>query len=370
MHITLGGEDYRTLSRCLLGLHTYFFTLHYRYPDGIEEERLLCMTLVLRSICDKIFAYQPVQESVAHTVRAALQQYFLLKKDAHPPTEEACGWFREVLGVSRLVKEFVENGAVEDISAYLDKTLRRNGLEALRAEIPTEGKPLRRATLEEIARRQVLLSRAECEACWKHYGPLSDTSAKQFKNALVRGKYLVLLDDVLLADALTDPSLYSALDSNGKRACADMIEAVFPLMSEAQKQKIEQLTNGVMSDYSARLLALRHRTHEGQYSLRDLFFVGDKAQFKQGLQDFASALVRKKGVCFYIHYDLSALSLDELDGFGGVINGLVELLHRDFLQHLDRSDYALWENDTFKIIWLLSVIWFRKLFDELKTQNA
>ena len=366
MQITIGDEDYQTISRCLLGLHTYFFTLHYRFPNTVSEERLLCMLLVLRSICDKIFAYQPVQENISHTIKATLQRYFRLKNQAHVPTEQALNWFEEVFGASTLVKSFVEKGAVNDISDYLSQTLRHNALDALRAAVPQTGKSLRQSNLEEISNGKVLISAEECAKCWAQYGPRSDTPANRFKNAFVRGKYLVLLKDEALLAALTDPSLYPVLDSNGKRACVRIISAAFPLMNDDQKRRIEQLTNGVMKDYRDELLSLRHRCHAGQYGLMDLFHAGNKDQLKQGLLDFGRALVKNKGLCFYIDYDLSSVSWSELDGFGEAVNGLVDLLHRDFMQHLDRPRYALWENDTFKIIWLVCVVWFRKLFHELQ----
>ena len=365
MKVTLGEEDCRTVSRCLRGLHYYFFKSHLRIPDTVSEERVLCMLLVLSSICDKILAYQPAQEGVPHTVKAGLGHYFMLKNSAPPPTPQNAEDFRQILAGSKLVRNFLESGAVDDISGYLNQTLRRNALDALRAAMPKTGKSLRQCRTDEIANRKALLSAAEMAACWAQYGPRTDTPAKQFKNALVRGKYLALLEDKTLIAALTGPSLYPALDSNGKRACVQLIEAAFPLMNEAQKQQIEQLTNGVMQDYRDQLFALRRRTHEGQYGLMDLFRVRDRNRLEQGLLDFGSALVRDKGLCFYINYDLSAVSLDELDGLGGVIDGLTNLLNRDFLQHGNR-DWALWENDTFKIIWLISVVWFRKLFHEMQ----
>lgn len=370
MQITIANENYKTLSSCLLGLHTYFFTLNYRFPPEIAEERLLCMMLVLQTLCDKILAYQPAQESVSHTIKAALQHYFMLKDKAQSPTLREITWFEQMFAASQLVKHFVQDGAVNDISGYLNQTLRRNALDALRQEVPQTGKALSKCSIDEIAQGKAVLSSAECAKCWAHYGPLSDSTANRVKNALVRGKYLVLLEDETLMRALSNKSLYVALDGHAKRICVGIITAVFPLMDDAQKQQIEQLANDVMLEYRIDLLSLRHRNHGEQYGLMDLFHAGNKTQLKQGLLDFGQALVHDKGVCFYINYDLSSISWSELDDFSESVNSLTELLHCDFLQHQDQRNYALWENDTFKIIWLISVVWFRKLFHELQNSSA
>ncbi len=236
MRITIAGEDYKALSRCLLGLHSYFFTLHCCFSKE-QEERILCMMLVLRTLCDKIFAFQPAQESVSHTLKAALRKYFAHKNEAQIPSIEQADWLKRIFSNSRLVQDFVEKGAINDISAYLGQTLYQGALERLRANVPQTGLPLRHATAADLAAGRVRLSAEELAGYWKQAASRSDAPAKQFKNALVCGKYLALLEDHALLLALCDPSLYTALDAAGKRNSMELIEAAFPLMNESQKSK-------------------------------------------------------------------------------------------------------------------------------------
>lgn len=370
MDVTIANEKYPSVSRCILGLRTYCFSQKCRIPDSISEERVLCIMLVLQALGNKIFAYQPPQESVSHTIKATLQRYFRLRPTLHAPSQKELNLLEEAFSASKLVRQFIESNAVNDISGYLNTTLNRNALEALRQTIPQTGKPLRQCSPNEIAKQKALLSADECAACWAAYGPRSDTAASELKNALVCGKYLVLLDDETLKRALTDPSLYTHLNSNGKRACVEIIAAVFPLMDEAQKQQIERLTTQIMADYREEILSLRHRFQGGNYGLMDLFHIGDKNQFKQALLDFGHTIVRDKGVCFYINYDVSSVLWSDMQNFSVAIESLAALLHRDFLQNQARQSYEVWENDTFKIIWLISVVWFRKLFHDIQASPS
>ena len=47
----------------------YVEIFSYKYKD-IDEERLLCVTMGLQAICNKILAYQPTQEEISYSIKS------------------------------------------------------------------------------------------------------------------------------------------------------------------------------------------------------------------------------------------------------------------------------------------------------------
>lgn len=370
MAITIAQEDYKTLRRALGAIERYCLDSHYRLPDEVDEERLLFLMLVLQTLCHKIFAYQPSQEKISYTVMMKLKKYFELKPTFQPAPKAAQEMLTACISSGKLIGPFLQRPQLKDISAYIQKTVQSNGLEALRKTLPKTGKMLKDSTPAEIAEGKTYLSAEELQRVWKMCALSQDKRFITLKKALIRGKYIALLDDKELITCLQNAHLYDGLDPLDLAACADIIEAVFPLMSKEEKNQTELIANGKPDEFRNKIFGLRFQHASEQYTLADLFTIPDEKRINRALLDFSRTILADQKGLFYLYYNVEDMDDDLVAGFDCAIESLARRLHNDFLSSSINQDYVLWDYDDFRLIWLLSVIWFRQTIAKFQVPTA
>ena len=365
----IAGESYRQISKAQLALHAFVHTQKYKLPAYIDEERFLCAVEVLRVLGDKLLALQPAHENLSFTVQTQLRHYMEIKKEQRPLTPQAEAEFKRYLAYSPVISNLVTSPGVTDISPYVKQVRSINGLQTLRACLPTQNNPsLTPATpAVEIARANVYVSAEQFVTLWAQLGGSYLTQQEQvYKNAFIQGKYLVLLPEQDLIKILLNPSFYNSLDVASRASSVQLLDAVYPLMSDEEKEKLLPLTNGPLRDKREEILNLPRKHRPTQNSLTDLFRLTDPKQFETALHTFCDLITKDQGELFFLTYDLTQVTADEFDTLDTVLDRLADSL-RSYFEHQKHSEDDLWNYAQFRVMWLLLLIWFRKIFAASQT---
>jgi len=365
----ISGEEYGQLSKAQLALHTFVHTQKYKLPPYIEEERFLCAVEILRALCDKLLAPQPAQENLSFTIQTQIRKYLETKKYRRDLTPQAEAEFNRYLEYSPVIRKLVVSSEVDDISPYVKKVCETNRFQTLRGLLLKENRPpLCAATAPlEIARGNVYVSSERFLQVWASLrGEFLPQQHRAYKNAFVKGKYLILLPKEDLINTLTDVSFYPGLDAGALESAVELIEAVYPLMSDEEKVKLLPLTNGPLADKREEIFGLSQKYRPAQQRLTDLFRLTDKNQFETALHTFCALITKDKGGLFFLKYDLAQVNPEELDTLDSVLDRLTDSL-RVYFEQQQNTETDLWNYEPFRMMWLLLLIWFRKTFAAAQT---
>lgn len=338
-----------------------------KLPQNIDEERLLCITAALHTITNKICAFQPPQEKVTLTIKNYIEQYFTQKNLAQETlsAEE----FDKILAHSGLIGNFIKNPAITNISEHIKKTVESNSLKNLRKNLlKTNGKTKLTPSIkpEQISNGDVCFTEEEARQFWQKIASAKGRTAESYKNAFIEGKYIILLEENTLKALLTDSNFYTGLNTGAIKAAVEIIEEIIPLMSKEEKQKLLPLTNNCLRDYRGFIFNISQDAPKNNYGIMDLFSITDAKKMKDAVLTFSEILIKEHNELFYIDYDINSVDDSTFEKLDYIIDTLAELLQEDFLKQDINADIDLWASSKFRIIWLLTVIWFKKAFTEIK----
>lgn len=364
----IAKEDYQTISKAQLALHIFVQTQKYKLPPAIDEERFLCAVEILRVLGEKLLAMQPSQENISYIIQTKIRHYFENKKNQCDLTPQAEREFYNYLQYSKVINRLVTSEEIDDISPYVKQVRTVNKLQIVRNSLPDEkSKPITETTsVHEIATGKVYISSERFLSLWKQ---LSDRQLppqhQAYKNAFIKGKYIVLLPEKQLISGLINPSFYDSLDATALRSSVDVIEAVYPLMTDAEKEQLLPLTNGPLRDFRETILSLPYKYRASQNNLTDLFRITEKNQLENALHSFCALLTKNKGDLFFLKYDLKQVNVEDFDTLDTVLDRLTDSL-RSYFDKNKPTEPDLWNYEQFRLMWLLLVIWFRKTFETIK----
>ena len=239
--IKLLKENYKSIAKAQLALLQYSSTLQYQYPEDIDEERLLCITVGLQAICNKILAYQPTQEEMSYSIKSKLNTYFISKKNLKKPDDSAKEQFNKYLSYSNLIYNFVTKPPIIDITKQIKTVKDYNAIKHLQEELLNKEnkKPFSRTITEyDIEHNKVYISKEEFGKVWSMVISSNSSANTNIKNSFVRGKYIALLTNKKLIETLISPQFYKGLVSDSIRTAVSIIKDMFQVMTEEQKKKI------------------------------------------------------------------------------------------------------------------------------------
>ncbi|MCR4663365.1 MAG: hypothetical protein K5622_05725 [Endomicrobiaceae bacterium] len=359
-------EDYKSIAKAQLALLQYSSTLQYQYPADIDEERLLCVTIGLQTICNKILAYQPSQEEISYSIKSKLNTYFGYKKNLKPSDNPAKEQFNKYLSYSKLIYNFVTKPPIVDITKEIKDVRDFNDIKKLREDLLNKAdKKLFSNTVKEydIEHNKVYISQEEFAKLWNKIVSSNSTITNNFKNSFVRGKYIALLPNKKLIETLMAPAFYKGLASDSIRTAVSIIKDVFSLIKDEEKNKIYELTNSSLSDYRNQIYSFQAEHEDtSKYQFTDLFYVTDKYKLKSALSFFINLMMKDKTDLFYIKYQLNKINDTFFTNFDSLLDTSIETFNEEFNKLQKVKEYDLWQSETFRMIWLLFTIWFRKQY--------
>ena len=371
MTIKLLKENYKTIAKAQLALLQYSSTLQYQYPKDIDEERLLCITMGLQTICNKILAYQPSQEEISYSIKSKLNTYFLSKKNLKTTDIKSTEQFNKYLSYSKLIYNFVTQPSIIDITKQIKAVKDYNAIKHLQEELlkKEDKKPFSRTVTEyDIEHNKVYISKEEFSKLWSIVISSNSSANNNIKNSFVRGKHIALLTNKKLIDTLTSQQFYKGLASDSIRTAVSIIKDVFQLMNEEQKNKIYELTNTSLADYKTEIYNFQiEREDTNKYQFTDLFYVTDKYKLKSALSFFVNLMMKDKTDLFYIKYQLNKINDNFFTNFDSLLDTSIETFNEEFNKLGNVKEYDLWQSETFRMIWLIFTVWFRK---EYQTKSS
>ena len=371
MTIKLLKENYKSIAKAQLALLQYSSTLQYQYPKDIDEERLLCVTIGLQAICNKMLAYQPSQEEISYSIKSKLNTYFSSKKSLKASDVKAKEQFDKYLSYSKLIYNFVTKPSVVDITKEIKAVKDYNDIKKLREDLLNKEnkKPFSRTITEyDIEHNKVYISKEEFNKLWGMVISSNSSANNNIKNSFVRGKYIALLTNKKLTETLTSPQFYKGLVSDSIRTAVSIIKDVFQLMTEEQKNKIYDLTNTCLADYKTEIYGFQTEQEDtSKYQFTDLFYVTDKYKLKSALSFFINLMMKDKTDLFYIKYQLNKINDTFFVNFDSLLDTSIETFNEEFNKLGNVKEYDLWQSETFRMIWLIFTIWFRK---EYQTKSS
>ena len=188
------------------------------------------------------------------------------------------------------------------------------------------------------------------------------------KNSFIRGKYIVLLPEKKLIKTLILPQLYKGLASNSIKTVVSIIKDAFQLMDEEQKNKVYELTNTYLADYKTEIYGFQTEQEDtSKYQFTDLFYVTDKYKLKSALSFFVNLMMKDKTDLFYIKYQLNKINDNFFINFDSLLDTSIETFNEEFNKLGNVKEYDLWQSETFRMIWLIFTVWFRK---EYQTKSS
>lgn len=362
--IKLLKENYKSIAKAQLALLQYSSTLQYQYPEDIDEERLLCITVGLQAICNKILAYQPTQEEMSYSIKSKLNTYFISKKNLKKPDDSAKEQFNKYLSYSNLIYNFVTKPPIIDITKQIKTVKDYNAIKHLQEELLNKEnkKPFSRTITEyDIEHNKVYISKEEFGKVWSMVISSNSSANTNIKNSFVRGKYIALLTNKKLIETLISPQFYKGLVSDSIRTAVSIIKDMFQVMTEEQKNKIYDLTNTCLADYKAEIYSFQTEQEDtSKYQFTDLFYVTDKYKLKSALSFFVNLMMKDKTDLFYIKYQLNKINDNFFANFDSLLDTSIETFNEEFNKLENVKEYDLWQSETFRMIWLIFTIWFRK----------
>ena len=364
MPIKILKENFKSISKAQLALMQYSSTLQYQYPADIDEERLLCVTIGLQTICNKVFAYQPSQEEISYSIKSKLNSYFSSKKSLKNPDTKAKEQFDKYLSYSKLIYNFVTKPSIVDITKQIKDVKDFNDIKKLREDLlDKENKvPFSKTVTEyEIEHNKVYISKEDFAKFWDIIRASNSSANNNIKNSFVRGKYIALLPNKKLMETLTSPTFYKGLASDSLRIAVSIIKDIFSIMPEEQKNKIYDLTNNSLADYKTEIYNFQLEQEDtSKYQFTDLFYVNDKYKLKSALSFFINLMMKDKTDLFYIKYQINKINDNFFINFDSLLDTSIETFNEEFNKLGNVQEYDLWQSETFRMIWLLFTIWFRK----------
>jgi hypothetical protein len=357
-------ENYKSIAKAQLALLQYSSTLQYQYPADIDEERLLCVTIGLQTICNKIFAYQPSQEDISYSIKSKLNSYFNAKKNLKVSDSKAKEQFAKYLSYSKLIYNFVTKSPIVDISKQIKDVIDYNDIQKLREELlDKENKmPFSKNVKEyDIEHNKVYISKEDFAKFWDIIRASNSSANNNIKNSFVRGKYIALLPNKKLIETLMSQNFYKGLASDSLRIAVSIIKDVFQLMKNEEKNKIYDLTNNCLADYKNEIYSFQtEHENTSKYEFSDLFYVADKYKLKSVLSFFINLMMKDKTDLFYIKYQINKINEMFFTNFDSLLDTSIETFNEEFNKLKNVQEYDLWQSETFRMIWLLFIIWFRK----------
>lgn len=373
MSIKILNEDYKKVSKAQLALLQYSSTLQYQYPKDIDEEKLLCVTMGLQIICNKVFAYQPSQENISYSIKSKLNTYFNIKKTLKQPDDEVKATFKQYLSYSSLINKFIINPPIVDITKQIKDVKDFNDIKKLQEDLLNKDgkKQFTKTTKEfEIEQNKVYVSQEEFSKIWNIIISSNSTTINSMKNAFVRGKYIALLSHKKLIDTLINSQFYKGLASDSIRSAVSVIKAMFQIMKDEEKNKIYELTNSCLADYREEIYKFQIEQEDtSKYQFTDLFYVTDKYKLKSALNFFINLLMKDKTEMFYIKYQVNKINDNFFINFDSLLDTSIESFHEEFNKLGNVKTYDLWQSETFRMIWFIFTIWFRKVYDSSKKEG-
>ena len=100
--------------------------------------------------------------------------------------------------------------------------------------------------------------------------------------------------------------------------------------------------------------------------ISEIFKITDAHELKLQLATFEEAILKSKGTPFYIDYKIELAKPSLFYGFDRIIDTAVEMLQEKLKETEGINKLEVWKDDNFRLIWLLSVIWFRFKYHEVK----
>lgn len=371
MTIKILKENYKSIAKAQLALLQYSSTLQYQYPEEIDEERLLCVTIGLQTICNKVFAYQPSQEEISYSIKSKLNSYFSSKKSLKTPDIKAKEQFNKYLSYSKLIYNFVTKPPIIDITKEIKDVKDFNDIKKLREDLlDKENKvPFSKTVTEyEIEHNKVYISKEDFAKFWDIIRVSNSSANNNIKNSFVRGKYIALLPNKKLIETIISPTFYKGLASDSLRIAVSIIKDVFQLMKDEEKNKIYELTNSCLSDYKKEIYTFQTEQEDtSKYQFTDLFYVTDKYKLKSALSFFIDLMMKDKTDLFYIKYQINKINEMFFTNFDSLLDTSIETFNEEFNKKKNVQEYDLWQSETFRMIWLLFIIWFRK---EYQTKSS
>ncbi len=371
MTIKILKENYKSIAKAQLALLQYSFTLQNQYPKDIDEERLLCVTMGLETICNKIFAYQPSKEEISYSIKSKLSTYFISKKSLNKPDDSVKEQFNKYLSYSNLIYNFVTKPPIIDITKQIKAVKDYNAIKHLQEELlkKEDKKPFSKTVTEyDIEHNKVYISKEEFNKLWNMVISSNSSANNNIKNSFVRGKYIALLTNKILMETLTSTDFYKGLVSDSLRTAVSIIKDVFQLMTEEQKNKIYDLTNTCLADYKTEIYGFQTEQEDtSKYQFTDLFYVTEKYKLKSALSFFVNLMMKDKTDLFYIKYQLNKINDNFFINFDSLLDTSIETFNEEFNKLENVKEYDLWQSETFRMIWLIFTVWFRK---EYQTKSS
>ena len=371
MNITVAKEDYLSICGTIVALNNYLDTLNTSLPEGIDEERVLWIAIGFYPMMNKLFAYQPPDEKFTFTVVKKLEKYFDMKASATPANQNSSKVFMKYLDDSPFVKNTILEPALTDLDKMFEESKKVTAvLEAKKKLLDGFKKPYIAGKInnEEIERGEVIID--DLSTLLLSINAQADNSiqARGIKNALFRGNYFYLYDFDALVELFMKDDTYEYLTGRSIEKVVDALEMIFPYLKSEEKKKVYALSLSTLENYKKRINDFKsyNITNNSLPCISEIFKITEAHELKLQLATFEEAILKSKGTPFYIDYKIELAKPSLFYGFDRIIDAAVEMLQEKLKETEGINKLEVWKDDNFRLIWLLSVIWFRFKYHEVK----
>lgn len=193
---------------------------------------------------------------------------------------------------------------------------------------------------------------------------LADRKAKEELSELILSKGYLTLPLGELKEFLLAPDNYSYLSDIAKRSVLPALGALYQEASRADEESLYRLMQGRLSAYAS---VMEEWKGWVTIDIFRLFTIESPVLRKDFIRKIVENLESNKRLpLFYIEYPAHRLKDEWSAILENLLNLLISGLNEQYAQSRD-TVIDLWDNPSFRLLWLLAVLWFRKEFAKLKS---